>query len=76
MTFEQRLSALEKPFKLPGTSLSRCFLENGDVGWVIGIGPMGLPKKFAYGRTIDEVLTEAEKGHFSMTLNEALQETK
>lgn len=68
MNVEMRILALEKNFskgvlalesEAPGTCLSRTVTENG-IGWILSIGPMGRPKTFFYGDSIEEVLTKAE----------------
>lgn len=48
-------------YSLHGTSLSRSLAPKEGVMWTLGIGPMGLPKTFFNGDTIDECLEKAEK---------------
>lgn len=63
MTIYQHIARLEKGQRNPGTSLRRCFLEGGQIGWVLGIGEIADAKEVFYGKTIQDVLTQAEEKH-------------
>lgn len=63
MNTEERIVALEK--KLchinPGTILSRARHPTEGLIWSLAIGAMNKPKLFYTGKTINELLTTAEK---------------
>jgi len=46
---------------VPGTSLQRILQPDASVGWVLGVGHMGERREFFTGKSITEVLTQAEK---------------
>lgn len=56
---ETQILKIERKWNLPGTSLSRCLKDN-KLQWVLAIGPMGMPKDFFYGYSIEEVLNQAK----------------
>lgn len=71
---EKAIESLEKEFSVPGTQLSRVlatkeFLKEQNIHteekellvWCLSLGTMGLPKKFFYGKTINEVIRRARK---------------
>lgn len=66
-SLEKRIENLEKKFspKSPGTILSRVSLDQrthgySGYGWCLAIGKLSMPKDFYYGRTIEEVFSNAE----------------
>lgn len=64
MKIGKTLSELENMMSLltgkstPGTFLSR-EMHEGVMGWCLGLGPVGEPKVFWHGRTIQEALCKA-----------------
>lgn len=58
-TFEKLLIKLELEQLIPGTTIIRCVLENGKLGWNIGIGGLMLPKSWYYGESLLECLEKA-----------------
>lgn len=46
---------------MPGTSLSRSMLEDGEMGWCLGIGALQMPKECFYGKTIEACVEAACK---------------
>lgn len=76
-TIADRLAKLERGMEVPGTSVSRClaqrqFLERQtDIKvpdgresmnvWCVAVGESWMPKVFAYGVTIEEAVTDAER---------------
>jgi hypothetical protein len=57
--FEKLLIKLELEQLIPGTTIIRCVLENGKLGWNIGIGGLMLPKSWHYGESLLECLEKA-----------------
>jgi len=62
MDIETRIKRLEvaSTAYVPGTMLTRALHPVSGIEWSLGIGPMGMPKHFFTGATIEEVLTKAE----------------
>lgn len=58
--FEDEIKTIEKSLKVPGTQLSRCLSQDGQIGWVLGIGELSGVKNFFYGKTISEVIQLAK----------------
>lgn len=46
---------------LPGTTLSRVLLPEKGVGWSLGLGGLSCRKIFFIGKTIEDVIKQAEK---------------
>lgn len=65
-SIEDRITALEQKFKqypqqIVGTTLTRCLMKEGGIGWCLGVGGMQQPKSFFYGKTMDDVVSQAER---------------
>lgn len=76
-SIETRIAKLERKLEVPGTSISRClaqrqFLEKEtDIRvpagresmnvWCVAIGESWMPKIFAYGVTIKDAVSDAER---------------
>jgi hypothetical protein len=61
-TIDERIREIEnKGTSISGTTISRYMDEKGNLGWCLAVGDMAQPKKFYYGKTIDDVVTIAEK---------------
>lgn len=69
LTIERKFEFIERAFgidqrsgRVPGTSLSRTLLSEemgGDLGWVLSVGRMGLPKCHFYAKTINGCFAKA-----------------
>lgn len=62
MVIEERIYSIEKKFghSIPGTILNRILTKEGS-GWSIGFGVFNGEKQWFYGKTIEDVLDQAEK---------------
>jgi hypothetical protein len=60
---DERIAAIEAKLPYPaiaGTALNRCQHPKGGLQWCLSLGPLGMPKTFFYGPTIEDVLSQGE----------------